>query len=103
MWVVGATTATRDTRPSASIRWATCSPKVVLPAAGVADARNASPEWSKTAAAAACCRARRGRRVGQGGRERPAAGGAEISYVTGRANLVAGSDEPKGTRPLYLG
>ena len=74
MWVVGATTATRDTRPSESIRWATCSPKVVLPAAGVAEARKASPEWSKTLAAAACCQARSGRPVGQDGRERPAAG-----------------------------
>src|SRR3954464_3577989 len=100
MCVVGAMTATRATRPSASIRWATCSPKVVLPAAGVAEARNASPEWSKTAAAAAGCEGGGGRRVGQDGRERPAAGGAEISYVTGRANLVAGSDEPKGARPL---
>src|SRR3954454_6619581 len=95
MWVVGATTATRVTRPSASIRWATCRPKVVLPAAGVDAARNASPSWSKTAAAAACCQARRGRPVGQGGRERPTAGGAGISYVTGRAKLAAGSDEPK--------
>ena len=43
MWVVGATTATRATRPSASIRCATCRPNVVLPAAGVAEARNASP------------------------------------------------------------
>src|SRR3954462_10582262 len=102
MWVVGATTATRATRPSASIRWATWRPKVVLPAAGVAEARKASPSWSKTAAAAACCQARRGRPAGQGGRERPTAGGAGISYVTGRAKLVAGSDEPKGARPLYL-
>src|SRR3954454_4192729 len=102
MWVVGATTATRVTRPSASIRWATCRPKVVLPAAGVAEARMASPSWSKTAAAAACCQARRGRPVGQGGRERPTAGGAGISYVTGRAKLVAGSDELKGAWPLSL-
>src|SRR4051794_7936629 len=96
MCVVGATTATRDTRPSASIRWAMCRPKVVLPAAGVAEARNASPEWSKTAAAAACCHARSGRAVGQAGRERPAArrGGA-ISYVTGGAKLVTVSDGPR--------
>src|SRR4051812_35858225 len=92
---VGATPAPRATRPSASIRWATWSPKVVLPAAGVAEARKASPSWSKTAAAAACCQARSGRAVGQGGRERPTAGGAGISYVTGRAKLAAGSDEPK--------
>src|SRR6185503_9394648 len=75
----------RHTRDAESIRWAMCSPKVVLPAAGVAEARNASPEWSKTLAAAACCQARSGRPVGQDGRERPAAGrgGASISYVTG--------------------
>src|SRR3954447_17948657 len=91
MWVVGATTATRDTRPSASIRWATCSPKVVLPAAGVADARNASPEWSKTAAAADCCQARRGRVVGHAGSERPT-GGASIWNVTGGGNLCVAPD-----------
>src|SRR5215216_6354957 len=95
MCVVGATTATRDTRPSASIRCATCSPKVVLPAAGVADARNASPAWSKTAAAAACCQARSGRVVGQDARERPAAGRGEpsIAYVTGRGKLRGASDD----------
>src|SRR4051812_8036626 len=93
MWVVGAMTATRATRPSASIRCATCRPKVVLPAAGVADARKASPEWSKTAAAAACCQARRGRAAGHAGSERPTVGEASIWNVTGRANLVAVSDE----------
>ena len=99
MCVVGATTATRATRPSASIRCATCSPNVVLPAAGVAEARNASPAWSKTAAAAACCHARSGRDVGHGGRERPAAGreGA-ISYVTERGKLAADPDEPRGVQ-----
>src|SRR5262245_53687315 len=68
MCVVGATTATRATRPSESIRWATWSPNVVLPAAGVAEARKASPSWANTAAAAACCQARSGRPVGQVGR-----------------------------------
>src|ERR1700754_1909269 len=92
MCVVGATTATRDTRPSESIRWATCNPKVVLPAAGVAEARNASPSWSKTAAAADCCQARRGRAEGHAGRERPARTGASIWYVTGGETLGAGSD-----------
>src|SRR3954453_11747437 len=96
MWVVGATTATRATRPSDSIRWATCSPKVVLPAAGVAEARKDSPAWSKTLAAAACCHARSGRPVGQDGRERPAVGrgGALISYVTGPERLCAVQDGP---------
>src|SRR3954468_13179501 len=91
MWVVGATTATRATRPSLSIRWATQSPSVVLPAAGVAEARKASPGCESTAAAAACCQARSGGAPGQGGRERPAIkrGGASISYVTGRAKLDA--------------
>src|SRR5919108_1989928 len=86
-------TTTRATRPSASIRWATCRPNVVLPAAGVADARNASPAWSNTAAAAACCHARSGRPAGHGGRERPTAGreGA-ISYVTERGQLATAPD-----------
>src|SRR5439155_27345336 len=91
MCVVGATTATRATRPSDSIRCATCRPNVVLPAAGVADARNASPGWSKTAPAAACCQARRVRAAGQGGRERRARG-ASIEYVTGRGALGGGAD-----------
>src|SRR3954469_25099281 len=94
MCVVGATTATRATRPSESMRCATCRPNVVLPAAGVAEARKASPEWSKTAAAADCCHLRSGRWVGQDGRERPAAGrgGASISYVTGGEKLRTRSD-----------
>src|SRR4051812_11358716 len=100
MWVVGATTATRETSPSESIRWAMWSPKVVLPAAGVADARNASPVWSSTAAAAACCQARRGRVVGQAGRERPARTGASIWNVTGRAKLVRVSDEKRRQVPI---
>src|SRR5687768_12382797 len=93
MCVVGATTATRETRPSDSIRWAMCNPKVVLPAAGVAEARKDSPSWSKTLAAAACCQARSARPAGQGGRERPAArrGGA-ISYVTGPQKLCTAPD-----------
>src|SRR3954451_11540096 len=95
MWVVGATTATRATRPSDSIRWATCSPKVVLPAAGVAEARKDSPACSKTLAAAACCHARSGRPVGQDGRERPAAGrGGAISYVTEAETQCNGLDGP---------
>src|SRR3954451_1036376 len=100
MCVVGATTATRDTRPSASMRWATCSPKVVLPAAGVAEARKASPEWSKTAAAAACCQARRGRVVGQAGRDLPAPRGASIWNITGRAKLVVVPDAKRRQVPI---
>src|SRR3954454_13438296 len=103
MCVVGATTATRATRPSESIRCATCRPNVVLPAAGVADARNASPEWEKTAAAALCCQARRGRAVGQEGSERAEAGrsgGASIEYVTGRRNLKTAPDANGGIAAL---
>src|SRR3954452_25042174 len=101
MWVVGATTATRATRPSESIRCATCRPNVVLPAAGVAEARNASPQWSTTAAAAACCQARRGRGVGHaGGEERPVAGGASIWNVTGRAKLLTVPDGPRRQVPI---
>src|SRR5919108_4129492 len=70
MWVVGATTATRAIRPSESMRWATCRPNVVLPAAGVADARNEPPGWASTAADAASCHARSGRAAGHGGSER---------------------------------
>src|SRR4051794_41970073 len=70
MCVVGATTQTRATRPSESIWWATWRPNVVLPAAGVAEARKASPSWANTAAAADCCQARGGRPAG------PAGGGA---------------------------
>ena len=68
MCVVGATTATRATLPSLSIRCAMWRPNVVLPAAGVADARNESREWLRTAAAASCCHARSGRSAGQDGR-----------------------------------
>jgi hypothetical protein len=46
------------------MRWATCSPNVVFPAAGVADARKLSERWAKTAAAAARCHARSGRPAG---------------------------------------
>src|SRR5690349_8835327 len=106
MCVVGATTATRATRPSESIRCATCKPNVVLPAAGVADARNASPEWEKTAAAALCCQARRGRAVGQEGSERAKAGrsgGASIEYVTGRRNLKTAPDATGGAGEVIRG
>jgi hypothetical protein len=49
---------------------------VVLPAAGVAEARNDAPSWACTAAAAACCQARSGREAGHAGsgRRRRAAG-----------------------------
>src|SRR3954471_6732261 len=83
MWLVGPTTTTRLTRPSESIRWAMCRPKVVLPAAGVAEARN-DPVWcAETASAAACCQARSGRLVGHGGsaRLRAAPVGSVVSYV----------------------
>src|SRR3954447_3397389 len=92
MCVVGATTQTRATRPSESIRWATWSPNVVLPAAGVAEARKAPPSWANTSAAAACCQARRGRSVGQDGsvRERTAGpAGSGLSY----------GKEPQATNP----
>ena len=67
MCVVGATTAMRWTRPSDSIRCATCRPNVVLPAAGVAEARNAAWRWEKTASTALRCQLRSGRVDGQGG------------------------------------
>src|SRR5215213_6373964 len=94
MWVVGAMTATRATRPSCSIRWATCRPNVVLPAAGVADARNASPGWEKTAAAAACCHARRGRSAGQDGRVKRSGSflGSGVLRHSGRRRLAGAPD-----------
>ena len=67
MWVVGATMQTRPTRPSESIRWATWSPNVVLPAAGVAEARKERWGWASTAATASSCQLRRGRPAGHAG------------------------------------
>ena len=67
MWVVGATTQTRATRRSDSIRWATLSPNVVLPAAGVAEARKERWGWASTAATASSCQLRRGRPAGHAG------------------------------------
>src|SRR5918992_3201799 len=93
MCVVGATTATRATRPSTSIRCATCRPNVVLPAAGVADARNESPSWAATASVAACCQARSGRLDGHAGSERRRLCGA--GWVTADVKGAAGYE----TRP----
>src|SRR4051794_15577439 len=78
MCVVGATTTTRAARPVERKWWATWSPNVVLPAAGVAEARKASPWWRSRAAIAARCHLRSGRVDGQGGsgRERGAEGEA---------------------------
>src|SRR3954454_18865199 len=67
MCVVGAATTTRSTRPVRSISCATLRPKVVLPAAGVAEARKLSPSCSATACRAARCQARSGRSEGHGG------------------------------------
>src|SRR3954469_25498734 len=95
MWVVGATTTTRPTRPADSSRWATCSPNVVLPAAGVADARKDSPSWPSSAAIAATCHLRSGRFDGQGGsgRERGAEGEARTDMD--RADWQADLTEPR--------
>ena len=94
MCVVGAITATRPTRPSSSIRCATRRPKVVLPAAGVAEARNELPSWLKTASSASCCQARSGRAVGQDGSARERAGRGAVSgwYVIGRSRLGGAAD-----------
>src|SRR4051794_2841172 len=70
MCAVGPTTTTRATRPARSISWATRRPKVVLPAAGVADARKLAPSCSPSSAAASRCHARSGRVDGQSGRVR---------------------------------
>src|SRR4051794_38276438 len=82
MWVVGAITATRATRRSESIRWATWRPNVVLPAAGVAEARNESARWENTASAARRCHARSDRPAGHEG----------IRRFIGRRRLPNGRD-----------
>src|SRR4051812_18135019 len=97
MCVVGATTATRLTRPSESMRWATWRPNVVLPAAGGAEARNAAPAWPNTSAAAACCQARGGRPAGHAGRD-PRTGGA-MGCVTEAGRLAGAPDEPERDSP----
>src|SRR5919206_1992266 len=93
MCVVGAITATRATRPSLSIRCATCRPNVVLPAAGVAEARKESPGWARTASTAACCQARRGRVAGHAGRaRRRRAAGWVTADDKGRRRVRTGPD-----------
>jgi len=88
MWVVGPATTTRETNPALSIRWAMCRPKVVLPAAGVAEARKLFPGCARTASVASFCQARSGRPSGQAGsdRARAAAPGdcREESYKGGQ-------------------
>src|SRR4051794_18567606 len=72
MWVVGAATTTRSTRPDRSISWAALRPKVVLPAAGVAEARKLSAWWPARFSRASVCHRRSGRSAGHGGSERTA-------------------------------
>src|SRR5690242_16312343 len=55
--------------------YATRRPKVVLPAAGVAEARKLWPPCAATASSASRCQARNGRPDGHGGRLRTPAGG----------------------------
>src|SRR3954470_18112687 len=74
MWAVGPMTTTRVTRPARSIWWAIFSPKVVLPAAGVAEARKLVPSWAARRSAASRCQARSGRPSGQSGRVRERVG-----------------------------
>src|SRR3954451_21458869 len=97
MCVVGATTQTRATRPSESIRWATWSPNVVLPAAGVAEAGKASPSWLNTAGAATCCQAGSGRAAGQSGK---GLRGGAIGCVTEAGRLANGPDGASGAQHL---
>src|SRR4051794_30732377 len=95
MWAVGATTATRATRPERSMSCATRRPKVVLPAAGVAEARKLAPSCSATAAAARRCQARRRRVAGHSG-SRAVSGavgmdrGEDRMSATGRKRVPAG-------------
>jgi hypothetical protein len=87
MWVVGPATTTRETNPVLSIRCAMCRPKVVLPAAGVADARKLAPECPRTASVASFCQERSGLASGQLGSDRarapPPIGCCEASYKGG--------------------
>src|SRR4051794_21859238 len=102
MWVVGAATTTRWTRPAASISCATRSPKVVLPAAGVADARKLGPSWARSASSAAACQARSGRSFGHGGSARVRPGATAVvksgspfgcgQRLAGGANLGGGPE-----------
>src|SRR4051794_5568184 len=87
MWAVGPSTTTRRTRPAASISWATLSPNVVLPAAGVAEARKLPPSCSASADRPARCQARRGLVAGQAGRT-----GAATVVIRGRAKVRGGLD-----------
>src|SRR3954454_1399074 len=93
MCAVGATTATRATRPADSSACATRRPNVVLPAAGVAEARNASPSWSSKDSRAASCHTRRGRHAGQPGSDLRAE-----SALTRRGKLGAGPDGSERSR-----
>src|SRR5436190_23776803 len=95
MWAVGPTTVTRATRPARSMSWATFRPKVVLPAAGVAEARKLAPSWSRSARSAAFCQARRGRAAGHSGT--PTRDG------DGDWTVIGGGPRYVGVRSEYLG
>src|SRR6185295_2845525 len=88
MWVVGPATTTRETKLALSIRWAMWRPKVVFPAAGVAEARKLVAECARTASVASSCHARRGRASGQSGsvpaRAPPPVNCREASYKGGQ-------------------
>src|SRR5436853_6240669 len=94
MWVVGPTTTTRETKPALSIRWAIWRPKVVLPAAGVAEARKLVSVCARTASVASSCHARSGRSPGHFGSGRagalPPVGCWEESYKGGNNRVVRG-------------
>src|SRR4051812_36723460 len=86
MWAVGPRTTTRLTRPVRSMSCATFSPKVVLPAAGVAEARKLSPSWPSRAESASRCQARKGLVSGQAGR----LGAARLVTGAGQGTWRAG-------------
>src|SRR5690242_17548810 len=70
--------------------YATRRPNVVLPAAGVAEARKLPPPCAATASSASRCQARSGRPAGHGGRLR-ARGGDVTGPVTGSRKVGPGS------------
>src|SRR4051812_30127284 len=101
MCAVGPRTTTRRTRPALSISWATFRPNVVLPAAGVAEARKLAPSCSASAERAARCQARRGLVAGQAGRTGAASvvirGGPR--YAAARTEYLGGDRAPEPGHP----
>src|SRR4051794_2163149 len=104
MCAVGPSTTTRSTRRARSMSWATRRPKVVLPAAGVAEARKLDSAWPSRASRAARCQARRGLVSGQAGRTGAARvvirGGPRYGRPRSEPAAILGRMTARGHRPL---